>query len=188
MSEKKIVVNMGCGDNGIQEGVMPEGDWREFGVDLQECYNPDFLGSMTDLPESWSEWADAVYASHALEHLTHWEVGVALKEWWRVLKWGGIIIILVPNLKAAAKLIYEKGPQAIAYLVNGHPVNALDMVYGHRINERQPGSAHRTGFTKKSLGQELEGSGFRQVKVHEQENQLVGFGTKEPYNGNRISD
>lgn len=44
---------------------------------------------------------DAVYASHVLEHITNWSE--ALSEWFRVLKVGGFMVVIVPHW-----LLYEK--------------------------------------------------------------------------------
>ena len=44
---------------------------------------------------------DAVYASHVLEHVP--DVVAALREWFRVLKVGGFMVIMVPH-----QLLYEK--------------------------------------------------------------------------------
>lgn len=44
---------------------------------------------------------DAVYSSHVLEHIPDWKG--ALLEWYRVLKVGGFMIVVVPHV-----LLYEK--------------------------------------------------------------------------------
>jgi len=64
-------------------------------------WNPDIL--LHDVTRSLpfaSDSADAVYASHLLEHL-HLEEGKSLmKECFRVLKSGGVLRMVVPNLRA----------------------------------------------------------------------------------------
>ena len=47
------------------------------------------------------ESQDAVYSSHVLEHIPDW--GAALQDWFRVLKIGGYMVIVVPHW-----LLYEK--------------------------------------------------------------------------------
>ena len=47
--------------------------------------------------------AEAVYSSHLLEHLPVDSVHFFIKEQWRVLKKGGIIRIVVPDLETAAR-------------------------------------------------------------------------------------
>src|SRR5205809_2235518 len=64
-------------------------------------WNPDIL--LHDVSKSLpfaSDSADAVYASHLLEHL-HLEEGKSLlKECFRVIKPGGVLRMVVPNLRA----------------------------------------------------------------------------------------
>lgn len=59
---------------------------------------PEYDGIHLPFP---NESQDAVYTSHVLEHIPNWEV--ALQEWFRVLKIGGFLIIVVPHW-----LLYEK--------------------------------------------------------------------------------
>lgn len=46
--------------------------------------------------------ASAVYSSHLLEHLYHDQAALFCKEQWRVLKPGGVIRVVVPDLEGAA--------------------------------------------------------------------------------------
>lgn len=55
-----------------------------------------------ELPFGADEF-DAVYHSHLLEHLARKEAAVFLRECWRILKPGGILRVVVPDLEAAAR-------------------------------------------------------------------------------------
>src|SRR5674476_867863 len=46
---------------------------------------------------------DAVYSSHVLEHFTPAQADLLLQEAWRVLKPGGIVRIVVPDLEASCR-------------------------------------------------------------------------------------
>ena len=52
--------------------------------------------------------ADAVYASHVLEHLTREDFAIALINTWRILKPGGVFRLIVPDLEARARLYLKK--------------------------------------------------------------------------------
>lgn len=65
------------------------------GIDVKY---PGYDGLHLPFPD---ESQDAVYSSHVLEHIPNWQV--ALQEWFRVLKIGGYMIIVVPHW-----LLYEK--------------------------------------------------------------------------------
>lgn len=61
------------------------------------------------LPFPWKDaTVDIVYSSHTLEHLSKEEGNVFLRECHRVLKKGGIIRIVVPDLAPIVKAYYDK--------------------------------------------------------------------------------
>lgn len=75
-------VDIGCG----RDPVTPDCDqWdQELG-----CGDATF---MTGVPDSTYDW---VHSSHCLEHISNREV--CLQNWWRILKPGGYLIIIVPH-------------------------------------------------------------------------------------------
>ena len=59
-----------------------------------------------DLTKRWSiseDFADAVYHSHVLEHIPRNKIPVFISECFRVLKKGGIIRVVVPDLEQIAR-------------------------------------------------------------------------------------
>ncbi len=69
----------------------------ENAIGIDQGY-PNYDGIHLPFPD---ESQDAVYSSHVLEHIPNWEL--ALQEWFRVLRVGGFMIIVVPHW-----LLYEK--------------------------------------------------------------------------------
>lgn len=63
-------------------------------LDIEEKYKPEIVADMLKIPLE-NDSQDFLVASHALEHTEH--ILVALKEWYRVLKKGGEIGIMVPH-------------------------------------------------------------------------------------------
>lgn len=113
-----------CTGNGIDvaSGGDPVVPWA-ISLDLpvdEYCYytgQPDphnekfqWRGYATDLPFK-DETLDWVYSSHLLEDYLHW--GPVLKEWVRVLKPGGNLIVLIPDMKLWNEAVK-----------NGQPMNA----------------------------------------------------------------
>ena len=79
---------------------MPE--WGEQGftptyLDIEPRNNPDVVASMTHMGDIGPY--DVIFCCHALEHLYPHEVYWALCEFKRVLKPGGMAIIMVPDLE-----------------------------------------------------------------------------------------
>ncbi len=58
-------------------------------------WRPDILGDVTDLSMFADNSWDAVFSSHVLEHLDDTEA--VLREWWRVIKPGGHLVLYLPD-------------------------------------------------------------------------------------------
>lgn len=74
------------------------------------CYHPQNLfGDARDLYWFKDNVLDFVYASHLLEDFEEEEIPAILKEWLRVLKPGGYLIIYGPDQKEYEKYSYDHG-------------------------------------------------------------------------------
>ena len=103
---------------------------------------------------------DAVYCSHALEHLHPYDVPVALGEFLRVLNPNGFVLVLVPDLEDV------KPTTETLYVAACGPVTGRDLYYGHAgMSASHPYMAHRTGFVSDTLRDEFTNAGFSQVVV-----------------------
>ena len=67
-------------------------------VDFNPDVKPDICTDAKDLSMFDEKTVDEIYASHVLEHLKFDDGLIALKEWLRVLKPGGVLTIAVPDL------------------------------------------------------------------------------------------
>lgn len=85
-----IRLNLGCGPK----------KWPGFiGVDLANNWSdiePDVVADVTQTLPFEDGYADQVHAYHLLEHLDRWKVQDILKEWIRVLKPGGLLVLEMP--------------------------------------------------------------------------------------------
>lgn len=162
----KTFLNLGCGVKDASERPPFFEGWAEIRVDADPECHPDIVASMTDLSQIASASMDAVFTSHALEHLELHEVPVALAEMARVLKAEGTLFIRVPNLEAPARAIVEDRLQDALMVSPAGPITAHDMLYGHgaSLEAGRAGMAHRCGFTPSSLRAALEGI-FEHVSV-----------------------
>jgi SAM-dependent methyltransferase len=85
-------IDIGCGNDPIDPG------------DDREVYMFDMIhgqGDATFLHHVGNERFDYVHSSHLLEHIA--DDATAIKNWWRVLKPGGYMILLLPE-----RDLYEK--------------------------------------------------------------------------------
>lgn len=139
--------------------------WTEIRLDIDASVQPDVTGTMTDMAAVANESVDAIFSSHNIEHLYPHEVPVALKEFLRVLKPDGFLVVTCPDLQSVCKLVAENKLTEPAYVSPAGPIAPLDILYGHRPPMARGNlyMAHRCGFTQKVLVGTLQASGFKMV-------------------------
>jgi len=164
----KTVLHVGCGTQPIHDFLD---GYKEVRLDIDPSMNPDIVASLTDLGEIGE--FDAVYGCHVLEHLAPHEVKKAIQEFKRVLKSGGMVIMIVPNLDGV------KPTREVLYQSEAGPITGLDMYYGKEsLVEEHPYMAHKTGFVAETLQQALEAE-FKPVSVRTLAGyNLLGIGVK----------
>lgn len=142
---KPLWLNLGCGKD-IRDNFI--------NIDLFGD-NPNIVHMdirKLDLPDNS---ADLILASDILEHFSHREVDDVLKEWARVLKAGGDIIIRCPSLRLQMKAYMNKVWNADL---------ASYMIFGGQTN---PGDFHCIGFDPDSIKAHLENAGFEINEITE---------------------
>ena len=105
----KLMLNLGC-------GVRTHVDWINIDWSLKLRFSKvPFLRQLTDCPVGVTihdlrkgipfgdATVDVVYSSHVLEHIQRGDARLFVQEMFRVLKPGGIIRIVVPDLESAAR-------------------------------------------------------------------------------------
>ncbi len=112
--------DIGCGRRSINKDVIR--------VDIDAKKNPDVVASGEDLPFKDNE-LDFVYGIHAFEHLKDPVQG--LKEWLRVVKPGGIVGIVHPDIDWTKKQnpeVDNPGLKSDPYNKHWHEYNQADFV------------------------------------------------------------
>lgn len=168
---ERTVLHVGCGPrNPLKLNILfRNSGWREIRLDIDPAVCPDIIGSITDLSNIETGSVDAVWSSHNIEHLYAHEVPVALREFRRVLKPSGFLLITMPDIEAVAKVIVEQGAEAVLMTsTDGRvPVTPMDMLYGWRpeIAAGRTYMAHRIGFTLQTLGKSIIDAGFSDARA-----------------------
>jgi len=98
----KKILDIGCGRGNFI--TFANKNKKMYGIDINKdvikfCLNEKLnvkFGSTTKIPFR-DEFFDGIYCSHVIEHLDRDELIKASKEIYRVLKKGGICIIITPN-------------------------------------------------------------------------------------------
>lgn len=139
-------INVGCGKN-ILDG------WINVDIQAHPLAKraPDLLCDARTIPIE-SESASELFACHLIEHFYLWEVPDVLKEWRRLLRIGGKLILELPNIELCAKnLLAKKTDQMSMWGFFGDP--------GHS----DPYMCHHWGYTPITIRTLLTQNGFDRV-------------------------
>jgi len=149
-------LNIGCGN-------YPMPCWTN--IDEMESVRADLHVHVPPIPfpdESMQE----IYAGHFLEHLDHEEQVAFLAECMRVLRPGGKLGIVVPDMREVFRRYIEGTIDHMEYpLGQYHPIADLDalcyiFIYGGIDKDMH----HKWCFEEKTLARTLYRAGFRDLK------------------------
>lgn len=160
----KTFLHVGCGSqNKLGLKGFKESTWREIRFDIDENVAPDVIGSLTDMSAVATGSVDAIYSAHNIEHLYPHEVPIALREFNRVLKDDGVVVITCPDLQAVAQAVAEGNLLEPLYESPSGPIAPIDILYGHREYMRLGNlfMAHKSGFTYPTLANSFYEAGFK---------------------------
>jgi len=143
-NEKKLL-HLGCGNINVSGFIN---------IDKLPYKNIHYLSGVEKLSFMKDNSADLIYMSHCLEHIPWNKVENALKEYYRILKKGGIIRLSVPNFETIIEMYTNRREitDIISPLMGGQ-----DYKYNF----------HYTVFNKAYLTKLLIDSGFSEVKEWE---------------------
>lgn len=148
-SEKFLKIHLGCGQDYLPGYIN---------IDSNPKVEADLTADDLDLfPDNC---ADAIESYHFFEHLELQQAKTALKEWLRILKPGGLVIIELPNLAVCVQEIgkhFDKKGFDLAM--------AGIFSYPPFVEREGYPMIHKWGWSPETLGAELSSAGF--VEVHQ---------------------
>jgi predicted SAM-dependent methyltransferase len=162
-TEGKIKLNLGCGHR-LMDGYINIDMPNNYIDKLKNKYDkPDFEADITNLPYE-DNYADEIIAIHVIEHFYYWEVEDVLKEWLRVLKPGGLLVLELPDL---LKILYHFN-KALSDLekVKLPLAKTLWALYGND-KYKDPNMVHKWAWFDVSLKDTLKKVGFIQTETKE---------------------
>jgi SAM-dependent methyltransferase len=138
-------LHIGCGKRFIPGFVH---------VDVLPLPHVDHVTDAKRLSFATDGTVDLIYAAHVLEHFGRYEFKDVLREWFRVLKPGGVLRLSVPDFRACAAIYYEKG------LADGL-TGLLGLIIG---GQRDDFDYHKMIFDEPFLSAALKEVGFRDTR------------------------
>lgn len=144
-------LNLGCGDK-ILAGYI--------NVDVAESrrgMKPDVLCDLHKLSPFEDNAIDEILSVHVAEHFWRWEVVDILREWVRVLRPGGTMILECPNLLSACRELLENADNATGPGKEGQ--RSMWVLYGDPA-WKDPLMIHRWAYSPRSLAQVMFEAGL----------------------------
>lgn len=166
VSADGVRLNLGCGDK-----ILP----GYINIDVAPARagrSPDVISDLRKLEAFEDETADEIMAIHVIEHFWRWEVLEIVREWVRVLKPGGRMILECPNLVSACEEFLKNPDISAGPGLEGQ--RTMWVFYGDPA-WRDPLMTHRWAYTPNSLKALMEEAGM--VKVRQEAAQ---FKLREP--------
>jgi len=140
-------LNLGCGKL-HREGYV--------GIDFNKENGAEVIHDLKDKLPYEDNTIDEIYASHIIEHFWWETIPTVLKDWYRVLKKGGVVDIWTVDFD---KLIY--------HFMNHQPQHFKKTMVGINwrlfATNRFEGDAHHSMFNARYLGLLLSEAGFTKI-------------------------
>ena len=160
----KTFLHVGCGPQDQSSCLGFNYDnWKEIRFDIDKKVKPDIEGTLTDMKLVETGSVDAVYSSHNIEHIYPYQVLIALREFYRVLKEDGMVVITCPDLQSVCEAVVQDKLLEPLYESDIGPISPIDILYGHRgfIAQGHEYMAHKGGFTYSVLDRAFYEAGFK---------------------------
>lgn len=138
-------------------GKQPHPDWKI--LNILPGPEVDFVGDAISLNQFEDSSVDKIYASHILEHLDRQGAQEALREWFRVLRKGGVLMVAVPDLVVLSRLLLRSDLSVTDMM------KITSMIFGGQVDAYD---YHKWGYRMETLCYLLRSAGFGTIYRVEQ--------------------
>jgi len=160
----KTLLHVGCGylKKSDLKGFDND-DWKEIRFDIDKDVNPDIVGTLTDISIFDTGSFDAIYSAYSIDFIHPHEVPIALREFNRVLKQDGFVVIRCADIQSVCEVVAQDKLLEPIYESPVGPVSPIDMLFGNR-KQIAKGNKYMTkkgGFTYSALNNAFGEAGFQ---------------------------
>ena len=160
----KTLLHVGCGylNKSHLKGFNND-NWKEIRLDIDRNVNPDIVGTLTDMKLVETASVDAIYSAYNIDHIYPHQVPIALREFHRVLKEDGIVVIRCPDIQKVCEAVAQDKLLEPLYESPAGPISPIDILFGNRkaIAKGNEYMAKKGGFTYSVLNSAFEEAGFK---------------------------
>lgn len=160
MKKEFLGLEFGCGPSPRKPNYK--------GVDIRKFPNVEYVCNAWEITEHVEKNSvDAIYSRHFLEHLTFKQVDLTLQAWHEILKPGGEVYTIVPNMRFHIKqfLNPERASKMYNKILTEEQV-ALAGFWGHQREKDLTDfwDVHKSGYDFPLLRKILSNHGFKDIK------------------------
>ena len=176
-TERKTVLNVGCGNTDIPPDLFPSTHWKETRLDAEMSPKVDIQANILQMPIADGTF-DATFSAHTLEHFDSRDRDLFMAECLRVTKPGGLFICILPNVCHAdiVDAMRTGDLDRELYVSPAGPIKVQDVLFGGYY----PGPLYRHlwGYSMKTLFAFLSKSLVKVWVNTCRQNELIGIGYK----------
>lgn len=144
--ETGLKLHLGCGKKRLPGFIH---------LDARSEVNPDIVTDVLNLNMFPDNSVDMIYFCHGLEHISPYQVPVALAEWKRVLRIGGILRLSMPDFAVLARM----------YVLEQIPLDSIVSVIHGKQEYRE--NTHYWSWDFSSLSRVLVDAGFAKIRTYD---------------------
>jgi len=171
VADEGLYLNLGCGKR-VLEGFVNVDKYSDgAGVLKADMYLLPFK----------NDDVKGIFSAHSLEHLPIRRAYLALRDWLRVLAPGGIVLLSMPDLDMIMSTLLRsdltmQARRWFMYTLFGYQAD-MEVPKDNEDPTVDPGQFHTSGYSKRSLVQEMEDLGYKILES----NNYDGYGTPGVY-------
>jgi len=145
-------LNLGCGNEYKIDYIN---------VDIRDDVLVDLQWDLENFPYPWTDnFIDEIFISHTIEHIPYQKQDKMMREFFRILKSEGKLIIICPDIQYLFEhYVYGDGSSGEFE----HPHFMLEhFIFGGQDYEH---NFHKAGYTPTTMRIRLERAGFKNIKI-----------------------